>query len=321
MNFKDIYKSANDDIHADRVILNDIIAKSEYKNRPRFKVRYVYAAATIAIAVSVSMLAKAPSGVKTDKQIVKNTEYSRMDLTDENEVGRISDSSEEKTASDKDAPSSVGGDTSAVAEKQPDIIKDAETITDTTRDEGIFEEKDTTAQEHAYKHVASNDILRINARQSAPRTAMSGGGTAVYTAADTETVWVDITYGEYCEYIGMDIIANAIIPENLHFGDFETVSIRKENGEITNDEAHFSAVDSDGGKYVQVITSKLFNDADNYLTDVGFEKSIFNGMNVVVIDEDDVYSAYFMKNDTSVGITAYSFSENELKNLLSSLTR
>ncbi len=320
MNFKDIYKSANDDIHADRAILNDIIVKSESKHRPHFKVQYVYSAAAIAVVISVSLLAKAPSAIKSDKKIVKNTEYSQVNLPDESKIDIASESSVKIDVPNKSIISSDVGNTPTAAKKQSDITSPAPQSSYTAAPESIYEETATAEQAPAYKRIASNDILKINAIQPAPRTVMSGGGTAVYTQADTATEWVDLPYSEYCEYIGMDITKAAVLPKDMSFTDYETVCLQKENGEITNDEAHFGAVNTDGSKFVQVITSKLFTDADNYLSDGGYEKSSFNETEAVVIGEADIYRAYFMKDVTSVSITAHSFSEDELKDLLSSLT-
>lgn len=321
MNFKDIYKSANDDIHADRGILNDIIAKSETKHRPHFKVQYVYSAAAIAVVISVSLLAKAPSDIKSDKKIVKNTEYSQVNLPDESKIEAASESSSEIDAPSKSIISSNGGNTPTAAKKKTDITAPAPQSTDSAATESIFEETAAAEQAPAYKHIASNDILKVNVIRSAPRTTMSGGGAAVYSQEDSATEWVDLPYSEYCEYIGMDITKAAALPKDMSFTDYDTVSVQRENGEITSDEAHFGAVNADGSKFVQVITSKLFADADNYLSDDGYEKSSFNETEAVVIGEADIYRAYFMKDDTSVSITAHSFSEDELKDLLTSLTK
>ncbi len=345
MNFKDIYKSANDDIHADRALIDNIIAKSETGHKPRFKMQYVYAAAAVAVAVSVSLFAKMPPDDKSPEQIASNTESaaddntaaSHDDLTKKaetkDETHYTNDTAmPEKTNSSSESASAVkpkSDSSAAVSQTEQLSEKDYSDSGEKIQNEQSNYDKESTGSVAMMKEAGPvDDSIKVNVQSPARRGAggyfSTSGAECAKLAIDTADAgvqWEQMTYGEYCSYLGIDILKKAQLPSDMKFYESDNVGVQKTDNEITNDEAYFSADNSDGSKYVQIVTAKISGKANDYVSSSDYKKSSFNGKDAVIIYNGSMYEAYFMYNDVSVSVTAHSVTEDELKALLSSLTK
>lgn len=317
MNFKEIYKSANDDIHADKALLYNIIEKSENTRKMHFKMQYVYMAASLAAVIAVSFFLKMQPAQKSQMQILKNTEYS----SDKNEIFSETEVVSPKTSADKAANTDKQILSKSVGIKDNnDVLPSVNSAEGSVKTEDTLTEISDAEDIKTENEVAYDNSVKINDKSPYERS-LSGSSARVTFFADDGTCREEIGYNDYCDYIGIDITAKAKLPVGMSFSENESVVFTKEDDKTVDDKAYFSAFDSNGEKYVQLITSKIYDDAEVYLQNNNYEKSIFNGVSAVVIQNQTVYEAYFMYNGTSISVCTNSFSESELTDLLISLTK
>ena len=76
MNFRDAYKSANDEIHADRQLLDNIIKGKKSKKAYYFRPAYTYGCAAAAVIIVIALTAY-PDLMHQPKEIVNQTQYAQ----------------------------------------------------------------------------------------------------------------------------------------------------------------------------------------------------------------------------------------------------
>lgn len=331
--FEDIYKSANDAIDTKDAFAR--ISKKIYAKKSVDNHRFYYALTTAAVCAAALL---AVFFIPHDTATIPETAV-RVVQNDTAKENKISDRIADDTASATDT-------TAEHKENIPDIVtKTAKThesekteiagnipqtapaeITaaqnEPPQNEEKIHEKPTEKQESISAPITV--VMRVNNVMRNTRAARASGHGTDTGAAVPQTVSIaaeeqkeehELSYEEYCKYIGCDV-KNKIT-------DFTDVSpeffgiYKDDNGNVTADEYTFSF--EKDNEYLTVTVTKDFTNVNEFLASDEYEKSIFGENNAVVTHSDDVYNAYFVKDDTSYAILLADSSEDELKNVILSL--
>jgi len=298
LNFKEIYKSANDSLHADKSIINDMFSEESRKNRFPFGQLTLYATAAVLLLV---------------------VGFSYFNITKDNGVTVVEKKVEPKVQiSTQNTPDSeVTGEIVAPTKKTPGATDDA--VVDFAKIQP--QEKNETQENHAVTKedvpaILAEDNIDVSAEHSGVAVASSGGGGAGMNSRIRGTK--TLSEEEYKDYIGVDFESmNPVLPEGMSFQIPEIIfGVNNQNGEITDDSVSFVATDvQKPTKILNVTISKLSSDFQS-----GEDSAInINGTEIFVSGSDGVYSAQFSVAGLFVFVSSFDMSYEELLSFLNSI--
>lgn len=365
MNFKEIYKSANDGLHGDRDLIDSIIYNSEKHKKPVIRYSYVYACAASAAVVLIAAVLlrmnlpseqgalKLAKNTGEDTAITESGQYAE-DSDDTNRLNKSERKNDtEKAANDENAPQKANGGYNVTEEgKSPsageaanlgknDVGNSSEKNPPISNEFSAVKSESSSVNEHSYSAGGSGGAASADYnKKSQPvqlvvnslNMPMVRSSVAVTSDESTDCFMLEeaadqysgeqlMTYAQYSEYCGIDVLKSAVLPSDMNFSENGDICIIKDTqGNITDDTASFKAsCEGNEERYIVITVSTTGTDADYRLFDSSLEKSIVNGREAVVTYDGTVYGAYFKSGGTSVSVQAEGITESEIKALLVSL--
>ncbi len=211
----------------------------------------------------------------------------------------------------------------------------------------IFESEPVQTQENAAeqkqenKKTASLEINSLKALKAAPvmsgRTddteysasssavgASGGGGGASASkyAADIAEEYHSVEWdnAQYAEYLGYDLMKKIVLPEDFAYsGDEKNVFTANKDGSLLYDGKIYAYTGNDL-RSVTAVTTKDTANVRGYINDTEYETSDICGVKTVIIQEEKGYECYMINNGISISVFTYGISEDELREILVSLT-
>ena len=328
MNFKEIYKSANNEISGDRSLIDAVIKKAEKK--PVFKMAYPLACAAAALVI-VAGISVYP---KNDVKPVPNTNIASNKKADINVKPETSHSTETDIKNDAviaEKSENTSGEFNYSAKKvTPEVdntpVAQAKMNADDVKD---TEEKAIVKEEMAEIAEPLDDLMLVmleinDINASVPYAASlarsSGGGGGALAKSDN-VEFEGMTKEQYYEYIGTDITRKIELPEGMQFEEFfgATVKRSSDTKNVISDNAEFYA--SGENKYVSLTTSKLAGYAEIKLADETLKKSDIFGTIAVVEGYEATHRMYIKYADVYYNIYTEGLTPEEIEKILISICK
>ena len=380
--FKENFKAANDSIHADEKLIEQVLQQKSVKKRRNFAKYYSVAAAAV-VVVSVTaftlpkMLDRDDSGVIEEHTVTQSTSDSGLfgrqggipsdkPHTPEAATPVPKTSAVPKTSSPQTPKPSTAPKTTAAPAAKVTPAPQAVTSTpkpaennavsglpsysfenDSVSEPIIFESEPVQTQENAAeqkqenKKTASLKINSLKALKAAPvmsgRTddteysasssavgASGGGGGASASkyAADIAEEYHSVEWdnAQYAEYLGYDLMKKIVLPEDFAYsGDEKNVFTANKDGSLLYDGKIYAYTGNDL-RSVTAVTTKDTANVRGYINDTEYETSDICGVKTVIIQEEKGYECYMINNGISISVFTYGISEDELREILVSLT-
>lgn len=179
----------------------------------------------------------------------------------------------------------------------------------------------------ALNKASGNTVLRMNSR-SALDSILSGGTRLKAAAAfvnakeeeyETEYHTEKWDNEKYFDYLGIDIINDIQLPEDMKYeGDDECYFSVDDNGIPKNDTRIF-AFSGDDGRYASILTSKDSSIVDSVLDSPEIEKSTVEDVEAAAFEENSSYFFYAKNEEASYVITTEELNGEEAADLLTSI--
>ena len=309
MNFKDIYSSANDELHGKADILEKLLSADSAKKRSPLSFFIPTAAAAVAVAAVMIMN---PQILGIDKENPSrdfhNTQIASIDPKTA-EPSYENDTTELYKDIEISAPES---ETLPITEN-PALPK--QDVTPSAESMQIAQNAPKETEESVTVEVmpASAAALNINLVDE-----LAGSEPVVAQELRIVPQYREMSYNEYSEYIGKDIAAEAEFSGDMILEVPESVSvvIDSESGEIVSDRCTYLAHSEDFDRFAEITVSRT---DDLELTEEGFEKSEIKGNSVLILSDGTDFNASFTDNGTDYIIRTGGVTQEELTNLLISL--
>ncbi len=325
LNFKEMYKSANEQIHAPTDVLNRVLSEAPKKPRRAFAAVKICVAAAAAITVTVTsaylygidtadepmkiMQADTSTDAGTKKDIntekgsetistpetneenAKNTEriYSAPAISPDKETEKPSVSVSEKT--EVKTPEPPKANENAVQPSEASDYAVSETLPESAEQADVYS---FDAAEKCADVTDENKYSAYAANSAHSEDSMAGGGSGTRKS----TSFSAVSYEEYCEKIGYDVISKAKLPSGVSF--------------ITPEEIYIDGFHNSNTFYTTSDNSK-----ECYVTlsvNHGYGKSC------TVSETDGNYEISVQSGNISVFATAAGFTEEEADTLAKSLS-
>lgn len=152
--------------------------------------------------------------------------------------------------------------------------------------------------------------------------AASGGASASKYAADIAEEYHSIEWDnkQYAEYLGYDLMKKIVLPEDFTYsGDEKNVFTANEDGSLSYDGKIYAYTGNDL-RSVTAVTTKDTANVSGYIDGSEYETSDICGVKTVIIQEEKGYECYMINNGISISVFTYGISEDELREILVSLT-
>lgn len=305
MNFKEIYKSANDSIHGDRGLIEKAIQKAQKKSSSKMIYLFASIAAVAIIVVAISVYPEKSEFTMPPIQVASNK--------DNNSTEKNIPANKEKDISKTDESIQEYGYHSE--EKRQFIEKTAESEIPEHESDSLDAKEELAKKYEASENIAmdSSDAVSFAGTN---KFAKSGGGS---DASNVAIAYEGITAEQYCDYIGTDITKKVILPEKMYFETFYGTVLKSDSvtGDVISDDAEFNATGN--GKKLSVSVTKLLGEVYKKLNDSTLKKTDISGNVAVIESYETVHKAYVNYLDLYYKIYAEGFSYEELQNVLLSL--
>lgn len=322
MNFKDIYSRANEELHGDTKILEELL-KTERTKKRRF-VPYIMPAVAAAAAAAIMLLnpAVTDDGLQNGNpysnhtQIVSGVSVGGESYAAETEYQNDPHSTQIQHFREGEKPQSGDKlrqneycDASGITPSGMLVSDHKATLRNVTDAEnggtsqGIARISDEIP--------TADTVLYIN------RVERLGGAAPSPAAVSAERRRV-MTNGEYAAYIGVDIASAAILPGDMVMESpgFVTAEVDGENDRILKERGVYLAHSENFQRFAEITVSRTENIV---IPEKGLKKSEVNGNSVLVLSDGTDFSASFTKNDVQYLIKTGGIRQEELTELLKSL--
>lgn len=338
--FKDIYKSANDSIDTSEAF--ERISTKIYKTKPTKIYRPYFGAVAVAACALIvctvffkfSFNTNTTENIhiakkSTPKTVIGNTADSKKDNFElqTSNPSRPAESEEKNITEEKNV---------SAVKIQP--VKPVENIQNRNIPSNVpspvpTEVPDTKAPLYI--------VLNVNRAAAKNHTARAGGAytykfsehsedtvpaaEAAFTLDDTQIpvetentisdTPKELSYDEYCLYMGCDIKSRIINFTDIS-SDFSGI-YQNCDGTVPYDEYTFSF--ENGNEYLNITVTKQLSSISDFLDSPEYQKSIFGEIEAVIIQDENILNAYFIKNGTAYTIMLTDSSDTTLKNIITSL--
>lgn len=322
---EEIYKSANESIDTkdafERVSRN--IFEKKYVNRRKVYCGIVSAAACAAAVCAVFLNMPLNVNDNTGIELAKKSEHDKpavQTLIPDDET--IKPDAETAVTEQAEVPLETKEKPKNVTQKTSETVKKEEVPVEQPKEpENNSDVIPIQVMMHINKAVMKNTAMRASVYSAEEDSAYAGGGAGVSvdiseeTAVESEKTYEEISYEEYCGYIGCDIRSKIDGFAETSTGFY---GIYKDGDGNITPESHMFSFEKDD-EYMYITLTKDLSEVKEFLDFDEYEKSVFGENNVVVTQEYDIYNAYFTKDDTAYTVSLINSSEEELKNVILSL--
>ncbi len=287
MNFKDVYKSSNDCIKADRKLLEDIFKKSEKPAWFNYGRQIISCAAVLICFVTGALFLKQSSPAVPDT----NTVYTDPVQKNETVIVQADNGKPELQSEDSATENSVN--------KSADNILPEKSAVEVPQ--------------------AKFDIATDTETFSLPRMASGGGSGGSGAACD------NISLEEYSDYVGIDFLSiSPKLPEGMYVALPSEIIFEKnvQTGDILNDYVQFVALDNDNPNRIMTIElTKSDGDISEFFALNSDNMITIDNYNVVVTAEEKTLKSCFKHNDLWISITSIDVSSEEFDTFLNTLLK
>ena len=279
MNFKEVYKNANNSIQANKALIDTIYEKAEKSKKPKVINYSVFG--SLAGAVAVFLLIFNTVNFNTGKIKSNDTQIAKNNVVKTQNSDILNT---EKTEPKTEEPYTYS-EKQLSADTQKQVAKTNEERTSTTYEKALPNTDLNTSADTAQAESVEDMAFNPNARM-----ASGGGGGSSATNNDVMTAHIDSTTADegliyefympdkYYDYIGINPTKVAVIPSDMAFNEFYGTDITTDaNGIIVNDTAIFTAFNSTMEKSIAIEVTKLEATAQTPFADdaVGLKATAF----------------------------------------------
>ncbi len=358
MNFKDLYKSANDNIYGDRTLLDKIYSENEKRFVFNFKYATVCAAAVL-VLITLTVYPKLNVGTESeyasDRTIVKNDRSDDLKMqenineSEQNYV--IQNEKKVNESNDKASVDVLNKKTNSLLGNEEVALTESNkpTLTNETADLSAFddgnEETDVQMNINSFEVASASETPYMDKSSSTTDSGFSGAsGGRSSSASSSATVRVGSASGaggsslgsgaerviktmnqaEYSQYLGINV--NDLIPHMV--GDIQ-LSIPSElefsynlQGDIIDDAVHIVGGRADNpAQFVGITLSKKDSDVKKTTEINGGLKKYINGYTVVMTNTDNTNYAYCNYKGIWITISSVEISKDEFDIILQNIIR
>ncbi len=322
MNFKDIYKSANDNICADRKIIDKIYEKSKKNNFfDAFDLRqFSLCAAALVLIIALSAMTNVYNN-SSDSDTRKS-----VAVKDKQSIPLVKDAKDTKTAENNLENEKIKNNDTTVAKTQ---IKDTEKPSKAEIAGDSEKSREGTAviprviSEDATDDTHHTGVQTKDAKDTAAvaRNYSGGGSGASSGSGSVEDECIELSIGEYEKYLGIDIdIFEASLPKGMKFDIPSSVSVVAKDNKYVYDDAQFTAIDTNSPqKTISVSVTRLGGDAKTVLETASSGKTLINNHMCVINKDGPFKEAYFKHNGVWVSIFSVNITDLEFESFINSL--
>ncbi len=309
MSFKDLYKSANNNISGDRKLIDVIYEKAEEK--PIFNFKYAtLCAASLILAISLGVFPILNKQTeKPNVQIAKKPPESIVKVKEE--------------TNEKKEKQTVDTNTTYVPEEIPNENKSTN-VSDNYQLETESNDVNVTLPETDASVPGLNDVQI--AYDSMPKNEIissGGAGTlaiAKSTSQDDNLANDQMTLQKYFEYLGIENLDfKSSLPYGMSFDMPEHVSVllSSTTNAIEDDLIQFVAVDSKDPQKILTLSTSTKSQED-FLYDVITD---INGISIKKHTDENSISLYFEYSRACITVQSYGITEEDLDMFLNSFLK
>lgn len=353
MNFKEIYKNANNGIHADKAKIDAIFAKAE-KRKSFISLYYKQisaCAAAVLLIFAVSIISLYNNGNNSKNNIVKKTNANgetTSQIADNAPVSQSepinSDSVDVNVTDDnssdlEDAPEAQDKNDKADPDYTEDIKVDKADDVPQNEPASIEEPQEKPASESSAIVPRVNVPVAVSQEKSSSESRSSGyaggsgggsgagggggggGGSSSASGGGVYTKSVGMSVKEYYAYLGINISsAFSDLPAGLVLSAPDIIYVQKDSsGNIINDLAAFTFLDYNKPEKIIVVSTTKFSGGKRKISkDDIVTKITINNSPVVLIVSDNNVNANFKVNDVLFDVNSAGISVDEIKAFIGS---
>ncbi len=349
MNFKEIYKNANNGIHADKSKINAIFEKAE-KRKSFISLYYKQisaCAAAVLLIFTVSFISLYNNGNNSQNNIVKKTDVNGKSTSQiaNNDLGNEKDpinsdsgdiiNSDDNFSGLEDASATQDKNDKTESDYTEDIKLDNDDIIPQDVSASLDEPQEkpasetsavvprvnvpvVTSQEKSYSDSRSSDggskaVSGAGGGGGGSSSSGSGGGAYVNS--------VGMSVKEYYNYLGLNISsAFSDLPAGLVLSAHDIIYVQKDSsGNIINDLASFTFLDYKKPEKIIVVSTTKFSGGKRKISkdDIVTKITINNSPVVLIVNVNNV-NAFYKVNDVFIEINAAGFSVDEIEAFIGS---
>ncbi len=337
LNFKEIYKNANNNISGDKSKIDAIFEKAEKRKNfiSAYSKQLSICAAAIILIFSVGFLSQYRQNtdtnvnnnmVKTDNstfgdelEIAKGNKTKEDDTpAKDTEAAKSSDKTENDVTQEKGDKdyTQTGDDTKGNEENA--ALPSMDSNDDTPSSNDFTDSSVAAASEPPVSEAPQHDEKVKVAEKSTPpkNTTVSssgrgGGGGGGSSAGGAYANVFEITTEEYYNYLNINILdLFSKLPSGMSYAEVNQIYVTKDQrGRYLADSAVFIILDNaDPSKIISITTSKLKCDAETIFNNTS-DKVKINNVSAVVLSNSTPMNAYFKYKDVWFGVSASGISK------------
>jgi len=298
LRFRDLYKEANDSIHADRNLIDKIYLASNKKTK--FNMRVVsLCAASFLIIISLSVLPRFYNeGIAPNSFSFTNEEKITYNNTEN--VDKSKDSLKKSKEAKKDLSNT--NDVNRLSDYAPNSALDKESVDEFDNSSDSLNQEDTQQAKIAF--------------------GGSGASKSAVFETDSNSKVEYLTLSEYAQYLGINAsFFNPILPNGMEM-NIPEIYITKDykNDNIIDDSVQFVASDINSSEKILSITTTKLDSTYKQIFESN-PKTIINGCDVAFTKDDSINRAYFKYKDVWVFVSSVYVSEEEFELFIKTLIK
>ena len=351
MNFKEIYKNANNGIYADKAKIDAIFAKAE-KRKSFISLYYKQisaCAAAVLLIFAVSIISLYNNGNNSKNNIVKktnangettlqiadnapgshsepiNSDSVDVNVTDDNSSG-LEDAPEAQDKNDKVDPDYTED---IKVDKADDASQNVPASIEEPQEKSVIESSTivprvnvpvVTSQEKSSSESRSSGCAGGSGGGSGAGGG-GGGGSSSASGGGVYTKSVGMSVKEYYAYLGINISsAFSDLPAGMKLSIPDMIYVQKDStGRIVDDVANFTFLDYNNPEKIIVVSTTKFSGKKKRVSgDAELSKITINNSPVVLIVSDNNVNANFKVNDVLFDVNSAGISVDEIKAFIAS---
>lgn len=271
MKFEDLYSKANDNIHADRKIIDSIFDKASHRVYLSFKPAVLCVAAVVlVIFISLLPVLNGNDEIEESKILYNDTNQNHSADVKKQDIPKTENKVDNHSypAITNDTPKHNSAVNNSESELQYDNVSDNNSV---------------------YTPVSEFSTDEMVSGGSAGGSSGGSAGASMLKSSNPETTVISMTHKEYADYLNWDITGcNLALPQGMKMSYPDEVSVTKDsNGNIIDDTCQYVFYNTNKpNEFLSVSTS---------LVDKNIEKIYNSSERISVCDKEVV----LMQNDTT----------------------
>jgi hypothetical protein len=220
------------------------------------------------------------------------------------------------SAKAKPTEAASGGKAENVEEKPKSTNNGEKSVTENTES---AEDNGITGRSALTKTDA---VIKMNeqAQSSSSASSAASGGASVTASVAEEYHTEQWDNDKYFSYIGFDVVNKAALAEDMKYVGDNKMQFNVDSDGVPINDAMAFVFKGDNGRRVNIVTSRDTAYTERILSDSSIVKSDICGTEAAVFATDSGYSSYMISGGTSYITRTEGITEQELTDLLISLT-